>query len=258
MTRLTDEMLMAYADGALSEAEAAAVEELLRDGDAAARAAVEEFRSTAALVRAAYADDEAAGPAPADLVRKILRSPPARRPSVLARLRPRAGASAPYGLALAASLAAVVAVGALWLVLSRPETVVADVLRIGPVEAGSGLANVLGKVPSGAPVEVGEGQLMVVGTFYDRRGRVCREVELMDRALTPQEVAVACRTPDAGRWSVEGVARVAASPDASSGSFAPAGAPQKEALQGLMLALGARDALSADDERRLIERGWQK
>lgn len=263
MTRVTDEMLMAYADGALSEAEAAAVERLLRDGDPEARAAVEEFRRTAALVRAAYAD-EAAEPVPADLVRTVLGHAPARKPPGLSRLRRARASAAPYALALAASLVAVLAVGSLWFSLAPPQAVVADALRIGPVEAGSRLANVLAKVPSGTPVEAstsasgGDAQLMVVGTFYDRHERICREVELMDRALAPQQVAVACRAPEDGRWSVEGIARIAAAPDATSGSYAPAGAPEKEALQGLMQALGAGDALSADDERRLIERGWQK
>src|SRR5690606_28570761 len=55
MIRLTDELLMAYADGALPDTEAASVASAL-EHDVEARAIVAEFRRTAERARAAYAD----------------------------------------------------------------------------------------------------------------------------------------------------------------------------------------------------------
>jgi hypothetical protein len=252
MGPVTDEMLMAYADGALSGEDAEAVERLLREGDVESREAVEAFRRTATLVRAAFADD-ANEPIPPALVQTVLGA--TAKPSILPFPRRRFDR---YAMAIAASLAAVVVVGALSVLLRPLETPVAARFEVGPVPAGSQLANVLSKVPASTPVESEDGtsRLMVVSTFRDRSDRICREVEAMDASLAPQQVAVACRAAAGDGWLIEGVARVAAASDSAPG-YAPAGAPEQDALKGLNAMLGAKAPLSVDEERRLIERGWQ-
>lgn len=264
MARITDEMLMAYADGALGKDEAEAVERALSEGDAEARKAVEAFRRSALLVRTAFADD-GREPVPSALVDMVLGkdAKPTAKASVL-RLRPKRFDR--FAMAMAASLAAVALVGGLTLALRpSPTAVTAGQFEVGPVEPRSQLANVLATIPSSVPVDTGakgiEGaQLMIVGTFLDKSGRICREVEVMDSSLSPQQVAVACRAEDRESWTIEGVARIAKAPDPSPHDprYAPAGASETDALKGLHLMLGAKEPLSADEELSLIKDGWRR
>ena len=263
MARITDEMLMAYADGALGHDEAEEIERALKDGDAELRKAVDDFRTSARLVRTAFADD-AREPIPSGLVGMVLGkdAEPKAKASVL-RFRPKGFDRT--AMAMAASLAAVVLAGGLLLALRPSPTATAGHFEIGPVRPGSQLANLLATIPSSVPVdsvahESDGAQLMAVGTFFDKSDRICREVELTDAALAPQQVAVACRVGNGDEWTVEGVARIAAAPNASPDDprYAPAGASETDALKGLHVMLGAKEPLSADDERRLIENGWRR
>lgn len=262
MARVTDEMLMAYADGELSKQDAELVERLLREGDVESREAVDEFRKTAALVRAAFADDTN-DPISETLVETVLATKATPKPAAVAGSRSRPARRERYAMAMAACLAAAVVVGGLATILRPLETVTAASLQLGPIDADSRLAHVLAKVPASTLVEIDDdnagaaAHLMVVSTFYDRYDRICREVELMDSALAPQQVAVACHTPDSSAWSVEGVARIATASDPSSSGYAPAGAPEQDALKSLQIMVGAKEPLSADEERRLIDAGWK-
>lgn len=98
---------------------------------------------------------------------------------------------------------------------------------------------------------------MVAGTFRDRNARICREVELLDAALVPRIAAVACRIPPTGIWNVEGTAVIAQNDQGGGTTFAPAGAPEKDALAALMSMLGAKTALEPAEERALIGNGWK-
>ena len=260
MARFTDEMLMAYADGVLSKEEAQVIERALREGDDESRDAIDDFRKSADLVRAAFAGDEHE-PIPDTLVRMVLDTGTAPKPSVTPLRRSRFDR---YAMAMAAGIAAVAVVGGLTVAL-RPSATVTAEFQVGPVQPGTSLANLLAKVPSSVPVasgtkESGAAQLMVVGTFLDKSDRVCREIELMDAALAPQQVAVACRERAADAWSIEGVARIAAAPDPSRDApgYAPAGASESDAIKGLQSMLGVGEPLSAGEERSLIENGWRR
>jgi len=262
MTRLTDEVLMAYADGALPPAEAARVATSL-ETDIDARAAVEEFRRTAALSRAAFAD-VLVEPVPAPIVRAVLTS--GTRTAGVTDLARHRQSRLPHwrtALPLAASLALVIGLAAVLFLRSVPSSAPAQIIALGPVEPEAPLAAVLEKHPGGTPFLLTgrEGQtadrLMAVATFRDRKARICREVELLDKSMQPHTAAVACRDPARGTWSVEGVARIATTAPSGGSDFVPSGAEEKDALDGLLTILGATRALPAEEEQRLMRQGWK-
>lgn len=259
MTRLTDEMLMAYADGALPEAEAAQVAAAL-EHDAEARAIVAEFRRTAELSRAAFTD-VMTEPVPEQLVRTILGAE-ARSANVVDLAQARKPRPSPWRtvLPLAASVLLVLGVAA---TLFLQQLATEHAIALGTVPKASPLAEVLETKPSGTPVTLarrateGADRLMVVATFRDRKARICREIEALDQAMQPQLAGVACRDPANGDWTVEGTARIAASSPPSTPGYVPSGSDEKDALDGLLALLGASQTLSPDEEQNLMRQGWR-
>lgn len=258
MTRPTDEMLMAYADGALPEAERAEIAATI-ESDAEARAIVAEFRRTAEISRAAFAGI-LTEPVPDRLVDTVL----GRRTNDanvvdLARARKPRSALWRTALPLAASVLLVVGIAAA-LLRQQPA---AQLMTLGPVPSADPLAEILETKPSGTPLALasrtpeGLDRLMVVATFRDRKERICREVEALDPNMQPQIAGVACRDPANGTWIVEGSARIASTVPPGGPDFTPSGADQKDALDGLLTVLGAARALPVEEEQALLARGWK-
>lgn len=268
MTRPSDETLMAYADGALPEAERRAIESYIAH-DEEARRMVESFRLTGALAREAF-DEAMSAPPPADLVARILTAPigqadrasessaPIGSATVVplpTQTRRRAAMPEWLSLPLAASIALVIGLAAGFL-SSRGGAPTQDIAGIvlGPLGAETLISRVLDTSTSGTTTD----RIAIVATFRDRGGRVCRELELLSgssRDSAPEVAAVACRGPN-GTWAVEGAARIARAQAAGSG-FEPSGVRERDALQGLLDMLGAGAALSPQEERTLIDRGWR-
>ena len=258
MTRPTDEMLMAYADGALPEADRAEIAAAI-ENDAEARAIVAEFRRTAEISRTAFADI-LAEPVPDRLVNTVLgaRAPHANVVD-LARARMPRSTMWRTALPLAASVLLVVGITAA-LLRQQPA---AQLMALGPVPSADPLAEILETKPSGTPLALasrtpeGLDRLMVVATFRDRKERICREVEALDPNMQPQIAGVACRDPANGTWIVEGSARIASTAPPSGRDFTPSGADQKDALDGLLTVLGAERALPVEEEQALLARDWK-
>lgn len=259
MIRLTDETLMAYADGALPDAEAASVASAL-EHDTEARAIVAEFRRTAERARAAYAEIMTE-PVPDSLVRTVLGTEP-RAANVVDMVRGRKPRSQIWRMALplAASVALLIGVAATLLLRELPA---AHSIALGPVPTATPLAELLEIKASGVSVAQtrgaaeGEKHLMVVATFRDRKARICREIEVLDANMQAKLAGAACRDSASGTWIVEGVARIASAPVSQGSTFAPSGTDEKDALDGLLAVLGASKALTADEEQRLIAQGWR-
>ncbi len=157
--KLDDEMLMAYADGALDATAAARVARTaLADRDVARR--IEMFRHTAMLARAALAPvvDE---PVPARLV-AIVREAPAGN---VVALRPKAGGiRRPLAWAVAASVALFVMLGAGGVFTGRIQP------QIGGLELASTdrwLDNVAGFYNVAEATQASEGRLLVDFTTED-------------------------------------------------------------------------------------------
>lgn len=262
MSRFSDETLMAYADGALPPAEAAEVAAAL-ESDAEARAIVESFRNTATLARAAFAD-VTAEPVPDALARTVLGTeaptasvtyfPPMRkaRPPLWRTMLP-----------LAASVVLVLGLAAALFLRQPPGVLQGSVMALGPVPSGAVLAEILETRARGTPVALRErdGQgtehLMIVATLRDRNGRICREIEALDKTMQARLAGIACRDPASRMWIVEGTARIAASSPSGGSDFVPSGADEKDALDGLLSILGATKALPPEEEQRLIVQGWR-
>lgn len=272
MTRPTDENLMAYADGTLPADEHIAIEAYLA-GDAEARELVEAFRRSSALAREAF-DEALVAPPPARLVETILSAPagqggkPAALPDengatvVPLPIRTRRRAMTPQWrpLPLAASIVLVtglvtgLAAGFLAGRSGGPASGAAQIV-LGPLGSATTLARVLETATSGAKAN----RIAVLVTFRDRGGRICREFEVLAErsgGLPPEIAAVACRDPK-GHWTIEGAAQIAAFAPQSGPGFEPSGVRERDALQGLLDMLGAGAALTPQEERMLIERGWR-
>lgn len=264
MTRPDDKILMDYADGVLSDGERAAVAAYLL-GDAEARELVEKYRTSLSLLDEAFAEPMRTAP-PRTLVDTVLNAgtvavataePPAQR------IGSGAGTtSSRFILPLAASIL-LLAGAAGWFMLGPSAELPAGGfgIAIGPVNPSSPLGRTLDTAPAGVPTDTtgpgaGPARLEVVITFRDRRARPCREFELLTTAKERQPVAagIACRSD--GRWVIEGAVRLAESPASDRPDYVPSGLTEKDALDGILSALGAQPALSAADEKTLINRRW--
>jgi hypothetical protein len=254
MTRPDDETLMAYADNALDAAERAAVDARLAT-DQDLRARLDALRAQNAALQAAFGDVMQTPP-PEALVDLIMTAPSTAHArsavgTVVPFERRRSIWSQPrHVLPLAASLLLAVGLGVL---AGRGGSGTGDSqIALGPLSSGSTLARVLEADPTG----VARDGLVVVATFRDRSGRVCREFERLGGAdgSLPLAAAVACRGGD-GIWTTEGAARIAAK--ASTPGFTPSGTPERDALEGLLSMLGAGPALEPAAEAALRANGWR-
>jgi Putative zinc-finger len=263
MTRLTEELLNAYIDGALDTDTRAKVEAHIKT-DAAARELLEKLSRANALAGQAF-DDPLREPVPQTLIDTILSRPGGAQPDRTFRShtwRPRPWSIRAYAMPLAAALALAIGIGA-GLFLGRQPAQAPDGLALGPVDPTNPLHRLLETHPSGRFVEIDRprGQarrLSVVATFRDRHTRACREVEVLPAWTDHQPLAagVACRAAQ-GSWVVEGAARLAQAPSTTGQAFEPSGVSEKDALDGLLAMLGAQAALSAEEEQALMQRGWK-
>lgn len=258
MTRLDEETLNAYADGAL-DAEACARVESHLETDAAARELLQKLQRANALAAKAF-DAPMHEPVPQALVDTILRRGDSEPTIRLAS--PRSSSVRAFVMPLAAALLLAVGLGT-GLFLGRHAAQTHDQLALGPVQIESPLHRLLESHPTGGVLDIaGSGgharRLSIAGTFRDRNGRACREVEVMPAGPDQQPLAagVACRRADAS-WIIEGAARLAQAPSATGQDFEPSGVSEKDALDGLLGMLGAQTALSPDEEKVIMQRGWK-
>ncbi len=229
MTRIDDDLLMAYADGELPPEQVSRIEALLAR-DPEARKRVRLYRESAALARAAFAPtlEEPLPAALEERVRemaredsRVIRFPASPRRRMLRRL----------ALPLAASLALVIGFAA--------------GSRLQPEGESALLARALESTPSGA---IGPGEVLPLATLESADGRWCRQFERPRDGRIAR--GVACREPD-GRWRV--VALLEQETGGGSG-YRPAGAPE-DPLAPLVDKLGMQ-AIDAEAEAGLIASGW--
>jgi hypothetical protein len=267
-----DETLVAFADGRL---DADATEKVARylDENEDARLFVERLMTSGGLAKVAY--DAALEPRERDAIAELILGsdtssgqnatsnvvPLARRPV-------RSSSVSQYALPMAAALALVVG-GLGGYGLGRSGSPAANGggaidVAIGPVVPGTSLASLLDRQSSGDPVTLAEDagnkgrEFMVVASFRDRQGRVCREFEVLPTGESGQPItaAVACRH-DNGRWHVEGAAQVASAPAIPETDFSPASGNDASAIEGILKSIGAKPALSKEDETLLLKGGWK-
>lgn len=270
MADLSDETLMAYADGVLDPALREVVEAALRDHPER-RAKVEKFRQTLAPIRRAFEE----GPLPeqsADLVGKLRRvqlRPVAPPSTPTPRAGWRAGARMPgYGwpfaprppMAIAASVALLIGMGLGWFLQPkgmplRAERVIA--LGDGGLTAQGPLRHVLETSKSGTTIEtVSNGQTWRIKpsfTFRALDGPFCRRYEMANDG-GGRFAGYACRASD-GQWFVQAHVKSETSTFDSRG-FVPSAGQSDAALDAAVDAMRDSDVLESGVEERMIEKGW--
>ena len=232
---IEDTMLMAYADGELDAETAARVEAALEQDDTLAeRLGV--FLSTRSALKGAFDPPPPVSPQLEAAVRAMAYPAP-QVVSLSARRAANGAAWRP--MALAASLALAVGLGAGWFV-AQTATDPAPRLALAPGAAGA-----LGALASGQSADLANGQrLTVVASFADAQGTFCREIA--QDGTGGSMLAVACRAGAA--WEL----RFALAAGSGGDAYRPASAP--EALDAWLAATGAGAPLTPMDEAAALDR----
>ena len=259
---LSDEKLVAYADGELSEQEAVEIEQALSQDPTAghrlralveagemARLAFAEIaeepvpeRLRAAVMNAPTASDSEASTEDTqdtgdtsreDTPNNVVRLP-RRQPRQQAVWRP---------VALAASLAFAVAAGVFaW--LSGGENSGSE----GRLTAQ--LAEALSQTPSYEPVQLADGEVTVIGSFLSQDDRFCREFEQLSEA--GGERGLVCRTGPDEEWQLVASSTIASADTSGTEGFRPAGADSDDPVAAAVDRLQAGSLLSTEEERRAL------
>jgi hypothetical protein len=238
-THITDEQLMAFADGLLDEPEFSAIANAVEtDPDVAHR--VEQLALGGRLASAVYGP-LADQPVPAGLragVDAAIARSRGETPTVVPLRRPHRAAWLPF--AAAACLGAAI-VGPLGYWAGNGSSAPSGI-AVGQTLTGDLLAS-LRTLPSGEQAALPSGQVLrPIGTFTDASGHLCREFELDGDLST---VAIACR--EAEEWHVAIALDAPIDPD----GYAPASS--LAAMDAFLGSIEASANLPPDEERLALE-----
>jgi hypothetical protein len=273
---VSDEVLMAYADGVLDPAERDAVEAVLQRHPEC-RQKVEKYRATLSPIQHLFRDsigidrlqplidrirrDELAPGRPAQVHELApVRAQRARRPAWHQH----------YPMAIAASVALLIgtALGALLQPGAVSSVPSADFIRVsdGALTAQGPLQNLLEHTGRGVPVRTqlsaaGTWELEASYTFRSISQQPCRRYELRSEAHD-RFAGFACRGPE-GQWVVQTHVRLDSAPARNQGSgFSPASGPAADAadvaLEAAIRAASGGRVSAATEEKALIAGGWMR
>lgn len=244
---VSDEKLMAYADGELSAAEAAEIERAIADDEALA-GKVAMFADSRKAMKKVYGSAPAVPDALAAKIRAMAEADTVWRAEAvpagdIVELASRRRSAPVWQLPAAAAIALAVGVAAGWFM--KPDGQPGGGLEVAGL-SDPAIIDALGSVASGQRVDLGGGaEFAAIATFRDGDGQLCREFE-RDREGGPTVVAIACRSE--ATWDVR-FAVAAAAPD--SASYAPASS--LDTLEAYLSATGAGAPLSEPDERAALD-----
>ena len=271
MDNLSDEVLMAFADGALSDVEHAHVAARLAS-EPALNARLQPFVVTRETLPLLFAE-ATAGPIPERLLKTVRDAPVAARAmasktafsagfveNAIATLRDAlfpSGLSLAHALTLAALFAGGTAAG--WLAAhSRPARAPSSEIAFsdGQMYATGQLAQALETAPSAAPGSaVSNGTIAPLLTFAANDQRYCRQYELATSA-GKHFTGFACREPS-GSWQVvahTGLGRTAGKEAARNET---ASGPGAQAVEAAIDRIGDGSRLETAAEAALIAKGWR-
>ena len=278
MSLISDELLMAYADGELDSAEHARVETCLQQSpEAAARLAV--FAATGRgladifgkpmqepvpqrLVDAIYAPASVAAPVGTAIGTAYENVVPFAVRRHQARVASRPVFQRHLSLAAACVTLLAVGAGSYWFFnqpAGQPSESFALALsgsgeRIASAELASVLDTVLGDKTAVAVIAGKEATIKPMFTFATADKNFCRQYEIT-RGQAQAIAGVACRG-SAGQWHVE--THVAFEPDSAiGGQIKPAGKEGVEAVEAAVNRLISGDVLGNDQEAELMRQGWK-
>jgi hypothetical protein len=274
---VSDEVLMAYADGALEPAARNAVELVLQNHPEY-REKIEKFRATAAPLQEVFRDTTSIdhlqplidrirrsdlGPTLASVRAAEVRRLPQSR--MLPGRRPPA--QQPYRMALAASVALLFGAALGWLLQPGNASSVpsAGLIRVsdGSLMAHGALQDLLEKSGRGVPVtaQLGGGktwELEASFSFPSIGQQPCRRYELRNPARE-HFAGYACRG-QGGQWMVQAHAKLEASPTNGPSGYWPASGPSGDAadaaIEAAIRAASAGRVYPEAEEKALIAHGW--
>ncbi|MBU6155638.1 MAG: hypothetical protein KJS87_01790 [Alphaproteobacteria bacterium] len=252
MTFLSDETLMAYADGELDAAEAARVRALVQANDTL-QERLRRLRATDDLLKASvstqldvperFAALLGDGPAPTA-------SAPAGGAQVMP-LRAR-GWSRRHWLPMGAGIAA-----ALLIVVAGNITTSDRMPWLEQVDDGIALAGpvlaLMADTPSGQMARAGGLDVKPIVSFVSSDGRMCREAHVQDSEMASR--ILVCRDVADNEWCVEAFARV--KPVVNRLAYqAASGIPNDPVIDAAYGRLGRQSILDREAEARAIRTGW--
>ncbi|MBS0237163.1 MAG: hypothetical protein JSR89_01920 [Proteobacteria bacterium] len=265
MSEISNEELMAYADGELADDVRIRVEAYLAD-DPNSQTRLAAFTATGRNLADLF-DQPMREPVPARLLQgigagasQITRASDAKVFPLQSRRR--LSSMAMPTRALAASLAGLlVASSSIWLLKNAsPDAQSTFGLASANAEkiAGDGLASALETVPSGKTAErtiAGEAALIrPTFSFATLASSYCRQYDIFRQKPTGL-TGVACRQPN-GSWRIE-IQTPSAAHRSSSDTVLPAGKTDLAPVEAIVDGLISGDVLGPDDETRAISSGWR-
>lgn len=266
MSRISDEMLMAYVDGEISGEERARVEAYLSSSPEA-WSRLEVFAKTGRDLSGLF-DDIFYAEVPQRLVDAARAARAAEMIDLQSKRRGGVArdrqSNRTFAYALAASLAAVaVLAGALVVGGLRDAAVDRSVkVAVKPADskvAADDLTAALERTASGAVFQAEGRSIKPVFTFASNAGGYCRQYSVQGNA--ERLAGVACRDAD-GRWIIESQATLGGpagkADDARAERIVPAGHEGAGEIEALVDRLISGDVLGPEAEERLIEGGWAK
>ncbi|MEW5962620.1 MAG: hypothetical protein AB1749_03575 [Pseudomonadota bacterium] len=274
---VSDELLMAYADGELDAAETRRVElRLAADPETSAR--LEVFQRTGRVLGGAI-DLTAFADIPARLADTVRSGAPAACPEprpalgtsgsqvgwlaqALRRLLPEP--DLPWRLALALSGVLVLGTGLGWLLATIPgasrqrEALVRS--EGARLLADGALANALERKPSGAVTRAGAADADAIiaprSTFASAAHEFCRHYRV-DAGSGARSEGIACREAD-GQWRIEVQVALSAETPGREGGYAPAGGEDGTLIDEVLDRLIVGDPLDLRSEADMLQREWRK
>lgn len=261
MSGISDEMLMAYADGELDGSASAAVEDYLANSpEAVERLRV--FQATGRELSELF-DQPMREPVPQRLIDAI-KAPENIVAFDRAKRSERLKPFVTWPTALAASLAFLAASGTAYWLTSQDHSPANNLAGVeqanGERRAARALASVLETGLSGTPVDgVTDDKKITIEpiyTFATANQQYCRQYVITMQDATAYG-GVACKAPD-GVWRIEAHEAIDASRPSSAGRIAPAGgnAGQKS-IEDAIDRLIEGDVLRPEAERAAMARSWK-
>ncbi|MFA5950551.1 MAG: hypothetical protein WC807_09740 [Hyphomicrobium sp.] len=265
MSFVSDERLMAFADGELSPEETRALEIMLaEDLDLAAR--LEPFRLTGAPLASVFGAALSA-PVPERLLTAIKahrrarlyagKKNPALRSGLLDELfgglRFASGLKPSHAFALSAVLVgSAIAWSATQLTSTNTDPALAS-FGAGVIVASGPLSDALEKMQS-STVAAAPG-ITPVATFAKEDGGYCREYR-MTTVGGATYAGVACRELGGPQWRIAAHVEVPPTKPQAKSTYTTASGPQTAAVNAVVAAMMAGSVLEPADEVKLIAKGW--
>jgi len=248
MTVISDETLMAFADGELGAGEAERVRTLLQSSDTL-RERLRRLRATDDLLKAAVSTQLDVPERFASLLGGETSSVTPSSAQVMQL--PRRGWSRRHWLPMGAGIAAallIVATGNIMMNDRMPwlEQVEDGIALAGPV------LSMIGDTPSGQVARSGGLDVKPVVSFVSADGRMCREAHVQDTEMAAR--ILVCRDVAENEWCVEAFARV--KPVVNRQAYQAAGIANDPVIDAAYGRLGRKGILDREAEARAIRSGW--